>query len=160
MDKSGLFAPVLEALGPLGYGLQAGAYWHRAYPFTSPATGLGCRDLADGYEAARGKQWNQQVGATASLFDAALAALKSAANPKDKVSIATALSTLKADTAVGPIDFTAGPVPNCTPTGLVGVQWVKAPDGAAHPFELEIVANADHPGVPLTAEMSPYTLQA
>lgn len=160
MAKAGLFAPELEALGPLGYGLQAGAYWHRAYPFTSPATGLGCRELADGYETARGKQWNQQVGATASLFDAGIAALKSSANPKDRASIASALAVLKADTAVGPIDFTAGPVPNCTPTGLVGVQWVKAADGAAHPFELEIVSNADHPSVPLTAEMSAYALQA
>lgn len=159
MAKAGLFAPELEALGPLGYGLQAGAYWHRAYPFTSPATGLGCRELADGYEAASGKQWNQQVGATASLFDAALAALKSASNPKDKASLAAALSTLKADTAVGAIDFTAGPVPNCTPTGLVGVQCVKAPEGSNRQFELEIVANADHPTVPLTAEMSAYTLQ-
>ncbi|WP_423065151.1 ABC transporter substrate-binding protein [Devosia sp. CN2-171] len=159
MAKAGLFAPELEALGPLGYGLQAGAYWHRAYPFTSPATGLGCRELADGYEAVSGKQWNQQVGATASLFDAALAALKSASNPKDKASLAAALSTLKADTAVGTIDFTAGPVPNCTPTGLVGVQWVKAPAGSNRQFELEIVANADHPTVPLTAEMSAYSLQ-
>jgi branched-chain amino acid transport system substrate-binding protein len=88
-----------------------------------------------------------------------LAALKSASNPKDKASLAAALSTLKADTAVGTIDFTAGPVPNCTPTGLVGVQWVKAPEGSNRQFELEIVANADHPTVPLTAQMSAYTLQ-
>ena len=158
MAKAGLFAPELEALGPLGNGLNAGAYWHRAYPFSSPATGMSSRQLADGYEKARGKQWNQQVGATASLFDAALAALQACANPKDKAALAKSLSTLKAETAVGAIDFTAGPVPNCTPTGLVGVQWVKAKSGP-RAFDLEIVANADHPKVPLTATMSAYQLK-
>lgn len=158
MAKAGLFAPELEALGQLGDGLHAGAYWHRSYPFSSPATSLTSRQLADGYEKARGKQWNQQVGATASLFDAALAALSACAEPKNKAALARTLSTLKADTAVGPIDFTAGPVPNCTPTGLVGVQWVKARSGP-RAFDLEIVANADHPGVPLTATMKPYQLK-
>lgn len=156
MAKAGLFAPELEALGALGHGLHAGAYWHRAFPFHSPSTGLGCRALADGYEKVRGRQWNQQVGATASLFDAALAALRACPDPKDRAALARTLSTLKADTAVGPIDFTAGPVPNCTPTGLVGVQWLRAPSGR---FELEIVANADHSRVPLTATMTPYTLR-
>lgn len=159
MAKAGLFAPELEALGSLGDGLHAGAYWHRAYPFSSPATGLSSRQLADGYEKARGKQWNQQVGATASLFDAALAALKACPNPKDKAALAKTLSTLKAKTAVGDVDFTTGPVPNCTTTGLVGVQWVKA-KGGAHPFDLEIVSNADHPSVPLTAQMKPYKLKS
>jgi branched-chain amino acid transport system substrate-binding protein len=159
MAKAGLFAPELEALGSLGYGLHAGAYWHRAYPFTSLATGLSSQELADGFEAWSGKQWNQQVGATAALFDAALAALKSATNPKDKTSMAAALAGLKAETACGAIDFTSGPVPNCTPIGLVGVQWVKSREGSKHPFELEIVSNADHPSVPLTAEMTAYTVQ-
>lgn len=159
MAKAGLFAPEMEALGTLGHGLQAGAYWHRAFPFKSAATGLSCAALAEGYEKARGKQWNQQVGATASLFDAALAAIAACPNPKDKATLAKALSTLKADTAVGRIDFTAGPVPNCTPTGLVGVQWVKATKGP-RPFELEIVANADNPQVPLTAAVKPYRVGA
>lgn len=158
MAKAGLFAAELDALGPLGVGLHAGAYWHRAFPFKSPATGLDCRQLADGYEKARNKPWSQQVGATASLFDAALAALAACPNPKDKAALAKALSTLKADTAVGAVDFTAGPVPNCAPTGLVGVQWVKAKPGGRGKFDLEIVANADHPQVPLTAAMTAYTL--
>ena len=158
MAKAGLFAAELEALGPLGVGLHAGAYWHRAFPFSSPATGLDCRQLADGYEKARNKPWSQQVGATASLFDAALASLAACPDPKDKAALAKSLSTLKADTAVGAVDFTAGPVPNCAPTGLVGVQWVKAKPGGRSKFDLEIVANADHPKVPLTAAMTAYTL--
>ncbi len=32
----------MEALGDLGHGVASGAYWHRAFPFTSPVTGLDC----------------------------------------------------------------------------------------------------------------------
>ena len=150
MAKAGLFAAELEALGQLGNGLHAGAYWHRSFPFASPATGMTSTQLADAYEKASGKAWNQQIGATASLFDAAVATLRSAADPKDRASLAQAMSRLKADTAVGPVDFTAGPVPNCATTGLVGVQWLRG-KGGANKFGLEIVSNADHPKVPLTA---------
>ena len=159
MAKAGLFAPELEALGQLGYGLHSGAYWHREFPFSSPSTGMSAAELADGFEAVSGRQWNQQVGATASLFDAGLAALASAANPKDKESLVSAIAGLKADTACGAIDFTAGPVPNCTPTGLVGVQWRKAPEGSSRQFESVIVSNADHPQVPVMAPMTPYKLE-
>jgi branched-chain amino acid transport system substrate-binding protein len=161
MAKAGLFAPELEALGPLGYGLHAGAYWHPMFPFASRAVGLSNAELASGYEAASGKQWNQQVGATAGLLDATLAALEASGNPKDKAAVADAMSKLKAETALGPIDFTTGAmggaVQNCTETHLVGVQWNKAAEGPWE-FQLDIVSNADHPTVPLTAEMTAYTL--
>lgn len=159
MAKAGLFAAELEALGQLGHGLHAGAYWHRSFPFSSPATGLSSTQLADAYEQASGKAWNQQIGATASLLDAAVAALRSAADPKDRASLAQAVSRLKTETAVGPVDFTAGPVANCATTGLVGVQWLRTQAGGKR-FSLEIVSNADHPGVPLTAAMKPYQLGA
>lgn len=157
LAKAGLFAPELEALGSLGYGLHAGAYWHKSFPFTSPSVGLSCKDIAAGYEAAVGKQWNQQVGANASLLDAAVAALAGSGNPKDKGAVAGALSTLKTDTAVGTVDFTAGPVPNVATTGVVGVQWVKASEGPWE-YDLNIVSNADHPSVPVDAEMTAYSV--
>ena len=119
---------------------------------------MSSRVIAEGYEVSVGKQWNQQVGANASLLDAAVAALASSGNPKDKAALAQALSVLKAETAVGPIDFTAGPVPNCATTGVVGVQWVKASEGPWE-FDLPIVSNADHPFVPTTADMTAYTVQ-
>jgi branched-chain amino acid transport system substrate-binding protein len=65
------------------------------------------------------------------------------------------MAKLKTPTAVGDIDFTAGPVPNCTPTNLVGVQWKRQANGK---FDLDIVANADHPKVPLTGQMTAYKL--
>jgi branched-chain amino acid transport system substrate-binding protein len=158
LAKAGLFPAELEAMGSLGYGLHAGAYWHKLFPFSSPSTGMSSRVIAEGYEVSVGKQWNQQVGANASLLDAAVAALASSGNPKDKAALAQALSVLKADTAVGPIDFTAGPVPNCATTSVVGVQWVKASEGPWE-FDLPIVSNADHPFVPTTADMTAYTVQ-
>ena len=158
LAKAGLFAPELEALGSLGNGLHAGAYWHPAYPFISPVTGVSCRALADGYEAASGKQWNQQVGATMALFDAGIAAIRASGDPKDKAKLAKAISNLSTITSVGKIDFTKGPVPNCETTRVVGVQWLKAPKGSKFEFKLEVVANADHPEVPITAQMTPYKI--
>ena len=161
MAKAGLFAPELEALGELGIGLHAGAYWHPEFPFASTAVGMTNAEIASGYEAASGKQWNQQVGATAALLDAALAALAASGAPKDKAAVAAALASLKCDTAVGPIDFSAGTlggaVRNCCETHLVGVQWNKAAAGPWQ-YQLDIVSNADHPSVPTTATMTPYQL--
>ncbi|WP_338720974.1 ABC transporter substrate-binding protein [Devosia sp. XK-2] len=158
LAKAGLFPAELESMGSLGYGLHAGAYWHKLFPFTSPATGMSSRVIAEGYEVSVGKQWNQQVGANASLLDAAVAALASSGNPKDKSMLAQALAGLKAETAVGPIDFTSGPVPNCATTGLVGVQWIKAAEGPWE-YDLNIVSNAGHPFVPTTADMTAYRVQ-
>lgn len=38
--KTGLFPSQMEALGPLGYRINAGAYWHPAFPYGSALTGL------------------------------------------------------------------------------------------------------------------------
>ena len=59
---------------------------------------------------------------------------------------------------MGLVDFTAGPVPNCTPTGLVGVQWLRAPAGSKNKFEARVVSNADHPRVPVTSQMTAYAM--
>ncbi len=158
MAKAGLFSAEMEALGPLARGLHAGAYWHPAFPFKSAATGQDNKQLAEGWERARNKGWTQQIGATASLFDAALAALRACPDPKDKTALAKALATLKTETAVGLVDFTTGPVPNCATTGLVGVQWMPAPASSKNRFEPVIVANADNPRVPVAAQMTAYQL--
>ncbi len=153
--KAGLFAAEMEALGQLGHGIHSGAYWHRSFPFSSPATGMTNAQLADGYEKASGKVANVQIGATASLFDAALAAVRASSNPGDRAALAASIARLKTPTAVGDIDFTTGPVPNCATTGLVGVQWLRGANGK---FSVNIVSNADHPKVALTGQMTPYKL--
>lgn len=153
--KAGLFAAEMEALGQLGHGIHSGAYWHRSFPFSSPATGMTSAQLAESYEKASGKVANVQIGATASLLDAAMATIRSAADPKDRASLAQAISRLKTETAVGQVDFTTGPVPNCATTGLVGVQWMRGANGR---FNVNIVSNADNPRVALTGAMTPYRL--
>lgn len=153
--KFGLFPSGVEALGSLGHNLIAGAYWHKTFPYASPITGLDGLKLAAAYEAASGKQWQQQLGASQSLLDAGFAALGQASDPKDKAAVAKSLSTLKVTTTVGKVDFTAGPVPNVATTVLVNAQWVKADSG---PFKLDyyVVENAADPNVPVTHKMVPY----
>ncbi|MDQ0420743.1 branched-chain amino acid transport system substrate-binding protein [Peteryoungia aggregata LMG 23059] len=155
--KAGLFEPELEVLGELGNGIAAGAYWHRAFPFVSPVTGKTCSELADGFEEATGKPWSQQVGAQMALFDATIGALKASGNPKDKAAVAAALASLKVETATGIVDFTAGPVPNCAATGLVGTQWMMK-EGGKFPFTLEVTSNVLVPDVPITAPLQPFEL--
>ncbi len=154
MAKAGLFAAEMEALGDLGHGLCTGVYWHPAFPFASTAAGLSNSDLGRGYEAATGRQWSQALGASASLFDAALALAGQAGDPKDHEAMAAALPNLRAETAVGLVDFTSGPVANCAVSGLAGGQWNRAPSGP-WPFQLDLVSNADFPQIELTADFRP-----
>ena len=154
MAKAGLFAAEMEALGDLGQGLCTGVYWHPAFPFASTAAGMTNAELGADYEAKTGAQWAQALGASASLFDAALALAVQAGSPKDKDAMAAALPKLKADTAVGTVDFGAGPMHNCAVSGLAGGQWNRASEGP-FPFQLDLVSNADFPGINLTADFKP-----
>jgi branched-chain amino acid transport system substrate-binding protein len=153
--KTGLFPSDIEALGSLGANIASADYWHRDFPYVSSATGITSAALADGYQAASGLQWTQQLGATMALFDAGLEALKAAATPNDKAAVAAALSTLNVVTMVGKVDFTSGPVPNVCATPIIGAQWVATPDGK-YPFETVITENATDPNVPVTHKLLPY----
>jgi len=157
MAKAGLFAAEMEGLGQLGYGLCTGAYWHKDFPTTSPATGLTSAQLASGFEANIGKQWTQQAGGNAALLDVALAALTASGNPKDKAAVAAALSSLTAETAVSTVDFANGPMPGIATSPLVNCQWVKAADGP-YEFDLKITANALAPSVPIAGDLTPYKI--
>ena len=86
MAKAGLFAAEMEALGDLGQGLCTGVYWHPAFPFASAAAGLSNADLGKAYEAATGAQWSQALGASASLFDAAIALAQQSGKPQGQSS--------------------------------------------------------------------------
>lgn len=155
--KTGLFAPTIEVLGPLGFNLSSGAYWHKAYPYKSELTGLNSAQLADGFEKASGKQWNQQLGASMSLVDAGIAALKGSSNPKDKAAVAKSLSGLKTTTMVGALDFTKGPVPNVSPMNLIGTQWVKAPAGSKFKYDYVITENAADAKIPVTHKLASFS---
>ncbi len=154
--KTGLFPSQVEALGSLGPGLASAVYWHKDFPYNSPLTGLTSPQIAEGYEKTTGKQWTQQLGATMSLFDAGVAALKASGDPTDKAGLAKAMSVLKTPTAVGPIDFTKGPVPNCFNTIIIGMQWVKAKPGSKYKLDAVITENANDHNVPIQAQLQPY----
>jgi branched-chain amino acid transport system substrate-binding protein len=155
--KTGLFASNVEALGALGFNIASACYWHKNFPYKSTLTGMTGVQLADGYEKAAGKQWNQQLGASMSLLDAGFEALKTASNPKDKASVAEALGKLKVTTMVGNLDFTKGPVPNVSTSVLIGTQWVKAAAGAKYKYDYVITENAADPKVPVTAKLISYS---
>jgi branched-chain amino acid transport system substrate-binding protein len=153
--KTGLFPSQIEALGSLGPGLASACYWHRDFPYKSSVTGFTSRQIADDYEKATGRQWSQQLGATQSLFDVGVAALKASGAPTDKAAVAKAISTIKAETTIGTVDFTKGPVPNCVNTSIIGTQWVKAKHGK-HKLDYVITENACDPKVPVEAKLKPY----
>lgn len=154
--KTGLFPSSIEALGSLGNRLSGATYWHPKFPYRSSVTGLSSKALADGYESATGKQWNQQVGASTSLFDAGFAALKNSGAPKNKAAVAKALSKLKTTTVVGVIDFTHGPVPNVATSSEIGNQWLKSKPGSKFPFEMVLTENSNDRHIPITAKLLPY----
>lgn len=155
--KTGLFASNIEVLGPLGFQTSVSAYWHKDFPYKSNLTGLSGQQLADGYEKAANKQWTQQLGATLSLLDAGVDALKASSNPKDKAAVAKSLATLKTTTMMGKVDFTKGPVPNVSPTVMIGAQWVKAPAGSRWKLDYVLTENAGDKAVPVAAKVKSYS---
>jgi branched-chain amino acid transport system substrate-binding protein len=62
---------------------------------------------------------------------------------------------VRADSAIGVVDFTKGPVPNCVTTPIIGTQWVKSKDGK-HKLDYVITENADDKNVPVSAQLQPY----
>jgi branched-chain amino acid transport system substrate-binding protein len=154
--KTGLFPSDIEAVGDLGNKIATAAYWHPTFPYKSALTGLSGAELGDGYTAATGKQWQQQLGASMALLDGGFETLKASGNPNDKAAVAKALSTLNTTTMVGKVDFTSGPVPNVSAAPIIGAQWVKAPEGSKFKFDLVICDNAPDPNVPIAAKLQAY----
>ncbi|MEO9528138.1 ABC transporter substrate-binding protein [Roseibium sp.] len=153
--KTGLFPADIEALGSLGLNISSAAYWHRDFPYTSPLTGLNGQQLSDGWEAESGEQWTQQLGATLSLLDAGVEALKAPADPTSRTAIRDAIAVLNVETISGKVDFTSGPVPNVSPGPIIGTQWVSSQSGD-HQLDYVVTENATDPNVPVAAKLLPY----
>ncbi len=153
--KTGLFPSQIEALGDLGLGLASAAYWTPTFPYSSLFLGTSSADLASGYTASTGRQWNQDLGTTTALFDAATSAIAAATDPKDKAALAAAIGKLNITSTIGKIDFTSGPFPNIAPSPIIGGQWVTDPTGK---FKVDflIVENATDPNIPIAAKLTPY----
>lgn len=161
--KTGLFPSQVSSLGAIGNGLASAVYWAPTWPYKSPLTGVTCKDLASGYETTSGKQWNQQLGASLSLFDVAEAALKASGNPKDKSAVANAIKTLSVDTIVGHLDWTkpptfgpsGPPIPNAQTTPIIGGQWKQGV--SKWPVDFVICENSSDTNVPIAGTLQPYT---
>src|SRR6266699_2389498 len=159
--KTGLFPSQVTALGSIGNGLASGVYWAPTWPYKSSLTGMTSKQLGDGYEAASGKQWNQQLGASLSLFDVAAGVLKASGNPKDKSKIVDAMKTLTVETPVGNLDWSkpvslAGvAVPNVVSAPIIGGQWKEGI--SKWPIDFAICENAADPNVPIASTLKPYT---
>lgn len=155
--KTGLFASQVEALGTIGYKLATADYWHPVFPYKWILTGMTARQLADGYQAATGRQWNQNLGSSAALFDVAVAALKKSGNPKSKKAVSAAMMKLNVATPLGRLNWAKGPVPNVVDTPILGAQWVKAPAGNKFKLLNLITEHADDPRVPIQTKLKPYS---
>jgi branched-chain amino acid transport system substrate-binding protein len=153
--KTGLFPSQVEALGNLGPGLATAAYWHPVWPYSSSLTGLNGQQMKAGYEAT-GKQWTQQLGADFALWDAGIAALKHAPDPKDKLGLANSIQTLVVDTPMGHLDWTKGPVKNVVDTVIPGCQWFKSPAGSKFPLELLMTEHVQDPSIPIQTKLVAY----
>ena len=145
IGKALLFPSSVEALGDIGVNLGTEVWWSPSHPFKSSLTGQSAKDLADAYTAATKKQWTQPIGFAHALFEVAAKAFSSVSKIDDRAGLAAAISTMKIDTVVGPLDWTSGPVPNVAKTPVVGGQWRK---GTANPFDLVIVSNTRSPNIP------------
>lgn len=147
--KASEFPQAMAALGDRADGLSVEVWWSPHHPFASGFTGQSSAELAKQYEAESGNPWTMPLGFKHSLFEVAVDALRRTEDPTDPDSIAAAIAATSYDSVVGKVDFSAGPVPNIAKTPLVGGQW-RLQDGKP---VLEIVENASHADIPLTADV-------
>jgi len=153
IGKALLFPSSVEALGPIGNGLTTEVWWSPTYPFKSSVTGQTAGELAQAWTDDSGKQWTQPIGFVEALYEVLNAAVIAAGGP-DKEALVKALSTLKVDTIVGPLDWTSGPVANVSKTPLAGGQW-RLVEGGQFPWDLVIVSNAGSPELPVASKVEP-----
>ncbi len=149
IGKALLFPSVMESLGDRGDGLTSEVWWSPNHPFASSLTGASAKDLATGYTAESGRPWTQPIGFKHALFEVVADVVKRAEDLEDPEAITAAIAATNVDTIVGPVNWANGPINNVTKTPLVAGQWQKSGDA----FELQIVANAAAPNIPVTADL-------
>jgi branched-chain amino acid transport system substrate-binding protein len=145
--KAMLFPSSAQALGSLAENIGTEYWWGPTHPFVSSLTKQNCAHIAAAYEKKTGDQWTQPIGFVHALFEVAIATLKSSGEAHNPSAFVSALSKLKLNTIVGPLDWQKGPVPNVTKTPLVGGQWRSGNTQSG--YALVVVTNAQHPNIPL-----------
>jgi branched-chain amino acid transport system substrate-binding protein len=152
VSKATEFPAAVEPLGERARGLSVEVWWSPTHPYKSGLTGQTSQQLADGYEAASGKQWSMPLGFRHSLFEVALDVLKRTNDINQPASIRDALASTDYASIVGPINFKKGPFPNTCRTPLVIGQWQK---GKKFPVDLVNVDNTTATDIPVAAKMMP-----
>ncbi len=165
-SKATLFPQSVDSLGEVGNGVMKELWWHRTFPFKSSLSGETCAELADNFEATTGKQQTSPLLHYV-VGEMAVYALKNSADPTNKDATLAAIETMKVDTIVGTIDFTApiaeplgpkntdfAPGPghkrkNVYDHGLAGAQWIMG--GGKFKFTENVTGNAAAPY--LTADL-------
>lgn len=140
----------VEADDPAQAKVATLVYWTPRHPYRSSLDSMTAAELATAYEQATGNQWLQPLGLAYALFEVAAHALSAADDPEDREAVAAAIGRTRLDTMAGPLDWTAGPVPNVATVRLVGGQWKR---GQRHPYELAVVANSQWPGLSLDGSL-------
>lgn len=148
-----LFPSALKALGSAGNGMATEVWWTPTFPYQSSLTGQSAQALASEWEKATGNQWTQPLGYTHAIWEVALHALKTAADPLDRKSVRDAIRDTVLDTIVGKVDFKNSPIKSVAKTGLVAGQWRRTADGSRYPYELIVVNNANAKNIPLGGEL-------
>ncbi|MEE1942044.1 ABC transporter substrate-binding protein [Streptomyces sp. TRM 70361] len=118
-------------------------YWSPRHPYRSSLDGTSAAEPAEAYEQRTGRQWLQPLGLAHALFEVAVHALTTADDPVQAESVAAALGRTRLETIAGPLDWTAGPVPNVATVRLAGGQWQP---GRRHPYELRTVTGEQADG--------------
>ncbi len=152
--KAILFPSVVYSLGSIGQNLGSEYWWGPPFPYKSSLTGQSAAQLAAAYTKFAKQQWTQPIGFAHAVFEVAFAALAKSSGPGDRQGIINAVSKLKLNTVVGPLNWTTGPVPNVAKTPLVGGQWRKS---KKYPYEIVIVSNSLHPNIPTGGRVEPLT---
>ena len=147
IGKAILFPGAVDALGGnLPKGLSSEIWWTPMHPFKSSLGGFTCKELAENWNKATGRQWTQPMGFDWAAFEVVVDVLTRAGS-LDKKKIREALSKTDLNSIVGPIKFNQK---NYSVTPLVGGQWKK---GTKWPWDLQITYNKEHTNIPITGKM-------
>ncbi|MFD5103372.1 ABC transporter substrate-binding protein [Streptomyces albidochromogenes] len=125
-------------------------YWTPSHPYRSSFDGTTTAELAEAYEQGTGRQWLQPLGLAYALFEVATHALTAAEDPADRRCVADTLGRTRLDTIAGPLDWTAGPVPNVATVALAGGQWQQ---GTRHDYELTVVTSGQVDQLPVGGDL-------
>ncbi len=156
IGKALLFPAYLEVLQPSPAGLTGTVSWHPTWPFKSSLTGLTSAQWAAEYTRQTHRQWTQPIGSVHALFEVAISALQRA-GVGDPQAIVDAIQHTSMDTILGHVSWAKGhdkllpPIAqkNVSKTPLNGGQWINTSPGSRFPFEQVIVANPNHPTIPV-----------